>query len=222
MKIQVLLFVVITGRCAPENLHGSSFVFSVTSRTDRVVLKPTTITGPMSEITVCLQYYTDVVQRDTLIKVEAENSKSQFHLYQVPEYYAIAVDRTVISFKTSKESMEWRLICVSWESGTGVIHLVVNGKLFPRRVVSAGYIMNPNVTVVLGQNLVDPNLYRGAPSFVGEIKNVNVWDRALHPNELQSMYYNNCYYCNGSVITWESVDYEIFGDILLYKPYMKP
>ncbi|KAM4013046.1 C-reactive protein-like [Anomaloglossus baeobatrachus] len=223
MKIQALLFVVVIGCCAKENLHGTSFLFSKSSDTAKVVLKPT-ITGPLSEITACLQSYTDKIQRDSFITLEIEKSKPQFHLYQVSDYYYIAVDGDVVYYMTSKESMEWRLICVSWESGTGVIHLVVNGKLFPRRVLKPGFIINSSVTMVLGQNLAIAgiNYFIGGPSYVGEIRNVHVWDRALHPSELQSMYYNNCYYCNGSIISWESVDYEIYGDIILYKPSIKP
>ncbi|XP_073493815.1 serum amyloid P-component-like isoform X2 [Phyllobates terribilis] len=223
MKVQVLLFVVIIGCCALENLHGTSFVFSTISETAKVVLKPNII-EPLSEMTACLQSYTENVQRDSLLKMDAGKFKSQFHLYQIADYYNIAIGGVSISFKTSKESMEWRLICVSWESSTGIIHLVVNGKLFPRKVLRPGYIIDSNITVVLGQNLADVglNFYRGAPSYVGEIRNVHVWDRALNPSEMQSMYYNNCYYCNGSVISWESVDYEIYGDVILYKPSIKP
>ncbi|XP_073423341.1 serum amyloid P-component-like [Dendrobates tinctorius] len=218
MKFQVLLFVAITGCYALENLHGASFVFSTSSATARVVLKPNII-EPLSEITACLQSYTDNIQTDSLFRMDGEKSMPQFHLYQFSEYYNIVVGGVSLSIKTSKESMEWRLICVSWESSTGVIHLVVNGKLFPRKVLRPGYIIDSNVTVILGKNL---NFYTGSPSYVGEIRNVNVWDRALHPSEMQSMYYNNCYYCNGSVISWESVDYEIYGDIILYKPSIKP
>ncbi|XP_069583043.1 C-reactive protein-like [Ranitomeya imitator] len=218
MKIQVLLFVVITGCCALENLHGASFVFSTSSATARVVLKPNII-EPLREITACVQSYTDNIQTDSFLRMDGEKSMTQFHLYQHGEYYNIVIGGVFLSIKTSKESMEWRLICASWESSTGVIHLVVNGKLFPRKVLRPGYIIDSNVTVVLGQNL---NFYKGAPSYVGEIRNVNVWDRALHPSEMQSMYYDNCYYCSGSVISWESVDYELYGDVILYKPSLKP
>ncbi|XP_073498423.1 jeltraxin-like [Phyllobates terribilis] len=222
MTIPALLFVVITGCCAKENLHGASFLFSKSSDTARVVLKPTT-TGPLRDITACLQSFTDNVQRDSLFTLEAKKFKPQFHLFQISNYYYVAIEGDQIYYMTSKESMEWRLICVSWESSTGVIHLVVNGKLFPRRVLKPGFIIDSNVTMVLGQNLITAGLsLSGGSTYVGEIRNVHVWDHALHPSEMQSMYYNNCYYCNGSVISWESVDYEVYGDVILYKPSIKP
>ncbi|XP_044127146.1 C-reactive protein-like [Bufo gargarizans] len=221
MKIPLVLFVVIIGCCAKENLHGTSFLFS-SSPIAKVVLKPT-ISEPLRNITICLQSYTDFIHKDSLFKLETKNSYP-FHLFQISDYYYIRIDRDQVYFKTSKESMEWRLICVSWESSTGVIHFVVNGKLFPRKVLKPGFIIDSEVTAILGHNIgfSDIRLGMAEPSYVGEIRKVNMWDQALHPSEMQSMYFNNCYNCNGSVISWESVDYEIYGDVLLYKPSKKP
>ncbi|XP_040268197.1 C-reactive protein-like [Bufo bufo] len=222
MKIVVLLLVVISGCCAEENLLGASFLFSKTTNTDRVILKPI-ITEPLRSITVCLQSYTDLTQRDSLFKLQNQNV-FPFHLYQVSNIYNIKIDRDQVSFRNSGESMELRLICVSWESSNGVIHFVVNGKLFPRKVLKPGFSIVPGFTAVLGHNLAvsDAGFGVGGPSYVGEITNVHMWDQALHPSEMQSMYFNNCRNCSGNVINWESVDYKIYGDILLYRPSMKP
>ncbi|XP_056403210.1 C-reactive protein-like [Hyla sarda] len=223
MKILALLFVVITGYCAKENLHGASFVFSKISQTSRVVLNLTEVPEPLSNITVCLQSYTDNVQEDSLFKLVDTNSKAQFHLFQVRNYYNIFIDQTQVYYVTSPESMEWRLICVSWESGTGLIHFVVNGKLFPMRVLAPGFIIDQEVTAVLGHHLSSTGIYlSNSFSYIGEIRNVHMWDRAFHPSEMQSLYFTNCNQCNGSVINWNSVDYEVHGDIFLYKPSVKP
>ncbi|KAM3919298.1 C-reactive protein-like [Leptodactylus fuscus] len=219
MEFLVPLFMVITGCCAKENLFGTSFVFYKVSTTSRVVLQPA-IEKPLSSITVCLQCHTDNIQRDSLFKLEATNeSKPLFHLYQTPDYYHISMDDDRVSYKTSKESMRWRFICVSWKSSTGIIHFAVNGDFFPRRVLKPGFAIAPNVTAVLGQDLasVGITLYRGEPTFVGEINNVNMWDHAINPNVMKSLQYSS-YILGGKVIDWESVDYEVYGDVVLYKP----
>ncbi|KAM3919600.1 jeltraxin-like [Leptodactylus fuscus] len=215
MKILMLLFMVIIGCCAKENLRGASFLFSQKSKTTKLVMKPN-MTEPLSSITVCLQAYTDNIQRDSLFKL-VNDSKTYFHLYNTQNYFTIEIDKDGVYFKTSEESLEWRLICVSWESKTGLIHLVVNGNIFPRRVLKPGFLIDPIVTAVIGQDL-DLSSFSPAFSYVGEIRQVNVWNRALHPNEMKLMYHNDWYRRRGNIIDWESVDYEIFGDVFLYKP----
>ncbi|XP_044128291.1 C-reactive protein-like [Bufo gargarizans] len=153
MNFPVLLLVVISGCCANENLHGASFVFYKIGRTAKVVLKPTT-TEPLSNITVCLQSYSDTTQKDSLFKLKNENNSiALFQLYRQLDYYFIVLDQQYVYYKVSEESMEWRLICVTWESSTGIIHLVVNGKLFPRKVLKPGFIIDPKVIAVLRQDL---------------------------------------------------------------------
>ncbi|KAM3920380.1 jeltraxin-like [Leptodactylus fuscus] len=215
MKILVLLFMVTIGCCAKEDLRGASFVFTQKSKTTKLVLKPN-MTKPLSIFTVCLQAYTDNIQRDSLFKL-VNGSKTYFHLYNVLDYYYIAIDNIQVSYKSSKESLEWRLICVSWESKTGLIRLVVNGNIFPKRVLKPGFLIDPIVTAVLGQDL---NYYTYGDSYVGEIRQVNMWDRALHSTDMQ-LVSDVFFRRRGNIIDWESVDYEIFGDVFLYKPSKK-
>ncbi|KAM3920540.1 jeltraxin-like [Leptodactylus fuscus] len=213
MKILVLLFMVTIGCCAKEDLRGASFLFSQKSKTTKLVMKPN-MTEPLSSFTVCLQAYTDNIQRDSLFKL-VNDSKTYFHLYNVLDYYYIAIDNIQVSYKSSKESLEWRLICVSWESKTGLIQLVVNRNIFPKRVLKPGFLIDPIVTAVLGQDL---NYYTYGDSYVGEIRQVNMWDRVVGSTEIQLVYQSDWYKRRGNIIDWESVDYEIFGDVFLYKP----
>ncbi|XP_071971237.1 C-reactive protein-like [Engystomops pustulosus] len=207
MKILTLLLMVIVGCCAKENLQDASFLFYKSSDTSRVVLKPN-ITEPLINMTVCLEVYTDVVRRDSLFKLQANNySKPHFHLYQIRDHYYITIDEDQVIYKTTKETMKWRKICVSWEYVTGVVHFWVNGNLFPRRVLNPGFLIYPDSLAVLGQSLASAGLgsYRGEPTFVGEIKNVNMWDRAPYTWETY-----------GNIIDWRYVEYETYGAVILY------
>ncbi|XP_071971241.1 female protein-like isoform X2 [Engystomops pustulosus] len=215
MKIPALLLMVITGCCAKENLQGASFLFSTTSDTSKVVLKPT-ITKPLENMTVCLETYTDKVEKSSLFKL-VNGSRSQFNLVQLNGYYSIAIDQSVLYYKGSDETMTWKHICVSWKSSTGVIHFMVNGILFPRKVLRPGFLIDPLVSAVLGQKM-DSGYSHGGTSFVGEIRKVNMWDRALPPEEMESMYITKWKRMRANIINWESVDYEVYGDVFLYKP----
>ncbi|XP_071970199.1 C-reactive protein-like [Engystomops pustulosus] len=222
MKIPALLLMVITGCCAKENLQGASFLFSKNSDTSKVVLKPT-VTKPLGNMTVCLETYTDYVHKDSLFKL-VKDSKPQFHLFQTQGYYSIDIDKDQVYYKNSDETMTWKHICVSWKSSTGVIHFMVNGILYPRRVLKAGFFIDSDVSAVLGENIVSavPGFSVGEPSFVGEIRKVNMWDRALPPEEMESMYITKWKRMRANIINWESVDYEVYGDVFLYKPWIKP
>ncbi|XP_066465312.1 C-reactive protein-like [Eleutherodactylus coqui] len=220
MKIPTLLFVVITGCCAKENLKNGSFIFYKVSNTAKAVVKPS-VHKPLNATTVCLQVYTDYIHKDSFFKLQTTiNSKLQFHLYQIANFYYIYIDGDTVSYQTSIGVMEWRLFCVSWDSSTGVIHFAVNGNIFPRRVLKRGFTIDPEVTAVLGESLASVGLNNivGEHTFVGEVRAVHMWDSNFSPERMKRIYDDKCKHCNGNVISWKALDYELHGAVIFYKP----
>ncbi|NRL58367.1 hypothetical protein F3A76_24080, partial [Salmonella enterica subsp. enterica serovar Typhi] len=103
---------------------------------------------------------------------------------------------------------EWQHICVAWNSTTGLVHFWHNGKLFPRFVLGKGYKLSQNGTIFLGH---DRDSWGKRESFVGEMADVNMWQRLLHPNEINLILKNDK--VPNSLGSWSALNYTVRGDI---------
>ncbi|CAI9605838.1 unnamed protein product [Staurois parvus] len=137
----------------PKNLHLESkvFVFPKETSTAHVILRPE-ITRPLQEVSVCLRSYTDLSRPYTPFSLATPGKDNAFLIYlQPPKTCSVYINQEVTHFKTDSESLDWRHICVTWDSNTGVVQLWVNGKLYPRRVSMKGSSIAPKTSIVLGQ-----------------------------------------------------------------------
>ncbi|CAI9612216.1 unnamed protein product [Staurois parvus] len=135
----LLLLVVIPASLAQEDLEGKVFLFPRERSTDHVILKPT-ITKPLQKVTVCLHSYSDLIRVYSLFSLATPASKNAFIFFSnSPNFYSIIVNGQQIVIRTDSDSLNWRHVCVTWDSDTGVVQLWVNGKLYPRRVLAKGF-----------------------------------------------------------------------------------
>ncbi|KAL1248307.1 hypothetical protein QQF64_021625 [Cirrhinus molitorella] len=110
-------------------------------------------------------------------------------------------------------------LCITWDSATGLTAFWVDGRRSLYQLYRKGYSVLPDGTVVLGQ---DPDGTVGGfdrnQSFVGEITDVHMWDYALSGTEIKAVYLNQePYVPKGNVINWDTIKYEITGDVLAVK-----
>lgn len=108
------------------------------------------------------------------------------------------------------------LLCVTWESSTGLTAFSVNGKRSVREVYKQGYEIQSEGTVLLGQ---DPDSYLGdfdaKQSFVGEISDLNMWDFVLSESQMKALQSHDSSVPKGNVFAWESVQYQIHGKVIV-------
>ncbi|KAG7226432.1 hypothetical protein INR49_013844, partial [Caranx melampygus] len=95
----------------------------------------------------------------------------------------------------------WHHICISWTTRDGQWEAYQNGaKLGTGDNLAAWHPIKPGGVIILGQE----------QAFVGELSQVNIWDRILKPVEIQSM--ANCSsYIPGNVVSWLASNVEVFG-----------
>ncbi|CAI9611265.1 unnamed protein product [Staurois parvus] len=199
----------------PKNLHLESkvFVFPKETSTAHVILRPE-ITRPLQEVSVCLRSYTDLSRPYTPFSLATPGKDNAFLIYlQPPNTCFVHINQEDTYFKTDSESLDWRHICVTWDSNTGVVQLLVNGKLYPRRVSMKGSSIAAEGSIVLGQ---EQDSFGGGfdakQSFVGEISDVHMWDYALSPRDVQKVISGGLL---GNVINFKSVVYEVKGEVLI-------
>ncbi|XP_073479440.1 C-reactive protein-like [Aquarana catesbeiana] len=201
----------------PQHLEDKVFVFPKETDTDYVILRPT-ITRPLQKVSVCLRSYTDLSRPYTPFSLATPGKDNAFGIYlQPPNTCSVYINQEVTSFKTDSESLDWRHICVTWDSNTGVVQLWVNGKLFPRRGSMKGSSIAAETSIVLGQ---DQDSFGGKfddkQSLVGEISDVHMWDYVLTPEDIKKVISGRH---NGNVINWISLYCEIKGEVLVQPKY---
>ncbi|XP_073479436.1 serum amyloid P-component-like [Aquarana catesbeiana] len=197
----------------PQRLEGKVFVFPKETDTDHVILKPT-ITRPLQKVSVCLRSYTDLSRPYTPFSLATPGKDNAFVIYlQPPNTCSVYINQELSSFKTDSESLDWRHICVTWDSNTGVVQLWVNGKLYPRRVSMNGSSIAAETSIVLGQEQDSfGGKFDDKQSLVGEISDVHMWDYVLTPENIKKVISGEH---NGNVINWISLYLEIKGEVLV-------
>ncbi|XP_038592013.1 neuronal pentraxin-2b [Micropterus salmoides] len=106
----------------------------------------------------------------------------------------------------------WHHICISWTTRDGQWEAYQDGeKLGTGDSLAAWHPIKPGGVIILGQEQdVMGGRFDAGQAFVGELSQVNIWDRILKPVEVQSM--ANCSsYIPGNVISWLASNVEVFG-----------
>lgn len=106
----------------------------------------------------------------------------------------------------------WHHICVSWTTRDGQWDAYQDGeKLGTGDNLAAWHPIKPGGVIILGQEQdVVGGRFDAGQAFVGELSQVNIWDRVLKPSEIQSM--ANCStYVPGNIISWLASNVEVFG-----------
>ncbi|KAJ0015780.1 hypothetical protein NQD34_014070 [Periophthalmus magnuspinnatus] len=106
----------------------------------------------------------------------------------------------------------WHHICVSWTTRDGQWDAYQDGeKLGTGDNLAAWHPIKPGGVIILGQEQdVVGGRFDAGQAFVGELSQVNIWDRVLKPSEIQCM--ANCStYLPGNIIPWLASNVEVFG-----------
>ncbi|XP_069011443.1 neuronal pentraxin-2b [Embiotoca jacksoni] len=106
----------------------------------------------------------------------------------------------------------WHHICIAWTTRDGQWEAYQDGdKLGIGDNLAAWHPIKPGGVIILGQEQdVVGGRFDAGQAFVGELSQVNIWDRVLKPVEIQSM--ANCSsYIPGNVISWLASNVEVFG-----------
>ncbi|XP_063001966.1 serum amyloid P-component-like [Elgaria multicarinata webbii] len=204
---------------AQEDLERKVFIFPESSNTSHVLLKSSSQRS-LTSFTICLRSYTDMTRAHTLFSYATKTSDNEIVLFKSkPNEYSLYVGTSDVLFifpekLASKPS--WEHICMSWESGTGLVEFWLDGQPLPRNGMMKGHVISAEASIVLGQ---DQDSFGGGfdinQSFVGEITDVYVWDRVLSGDEICLVWGNRV--PSNPVINWRALNYDI-RDYIVLKP----
>ncbi|KAM6951283.1 neuronal pentraxin-2b [Aplochiton taeniatus] len=124
----------------------------------------------------------------------------------------LLIDDKVAQLPLSVRDGRWHHICITWTTRDGTWEAYQDGEklgvgdnLAPWHPIKAGG------AIILGQEQdVVGGRFDATQAFVGELSQLNIWDRVLKPTEIQTM--ANCsVYISGNVISWSEQTVEVFG-----------
>ncbi|XP_068128069.1 C-reactive protein-like [Hyperolius riggenbachi] len=214
----LLLLIPAPGSQAQQDLRNKVFLFPKESRSAHVVLRGN-ITEPLEQTTVCLWYYPDLSRSYTLFSLATPGKKDALTIFvQRPYFYYVYINQEMFKFKDPSISkgravtLDWTRVCVAWESQTGVVQFWRDYRPYPRKVAARGSSIASETSIVLGQRQESfGKISHFSPSFVGEIKDVFMWDSVF------DIKYNP--WNLTKVVDWGWLDYEIHGEVLT-QPYI--
>ncbi|XP_032901301.1 C-reactive protein-like isoform X1 [Amblyraja radiata] len=196
-------------------LYEKSVIFPTETDNSFVRLNAPHFTS-LTAFTVCFRAATEATRSYSLLSYATSASYNELLIWQENKtelwlYLGSYVDR----FYVPEMNSLLRHICVSWESKGGEITVWVNGRRSVRKVGGKGRVVRGSGQFLLGQ---EQDSVGGSfdikQSFVGEITDVNMWDRVLKPNEIE-LISQGCYSDGGNIIDWGSTTFTTGGNVII-------
>ncbi|KAK7898817.1 hypothetical protein WMY93_019670 [Mugilogobius chulae] len=204
-----------------QSLKEKMFTFPEENNTTYVRFKISR--KDMNATTICLRSYTDLTRDYSLLSLNTPSSVDEILIYREPHFkntFQVKVGDRVAEFVWQKyELNKWQAICLTWEAGSGLTQLWVNGKGSSRKLTTKSVITGGHFTIVLGQDQ-NPEESHRSECFVGMMRHLHVWDYVLSEQDIDtySSAYNMIRFPHGNVLDWSTVqDFDIMGDVVVEK-----
>ncbi|XP_038848269.1 neuronal pentraxin-2-like isoform X2 [Salvelinus namaycush] len=124
----------------------------------------------------------------------------------------LLINDKVAQLPLSVRDGRWRHICITWTTRDGLWEAYQDGqKLGAGDNLAPWHRIKPGGAIILGQEQdMVGGRFDATQAFVGELSQVNIWDKVLKPSDILTM--ANCSsYTPGNVVSWLDSDVEVFG-----------
>ena len=100
---------------------------------------------------------------------------------------------------------KWHQICATWSSTDGSWVAYKDGKSAAQGTsFKKGYKIPAGGTLIVGQEQDNNGIFDVLQSFIGELTELNIWNRVLGPSEISKMS-GACHSGEGNVLSWSDV-----------------
>ncbi|KAM3918220.1 jeltraxin-like [Leptodactylus fuscus] len=196
------------------------FDFPVQSNTSYVRIFPDR-TGPFGQVTVCMRFRSNLTREYSLFSLSTRSKDNAFLLFYYPgvrNQFSLSVNNEDQYFDLQGNNFtQWTSICATWDSS--IWGLFVDGKYYKVNKIWNVKIRGDPI-IILGQEQDSHGGdFRDPQSFLGEMTDVNMWDKALADENMMDYFADN--EMNGNVINWKALNYTLHGEVTI-KPYVDP
>ncbi|XP_075143700.1 pentraxin fusion protein-like [Leptodactylus fuscus] len=196
------------------DLEGRSFLFPEQSVTDYVLLTPA---QPMrlTSFTLCMKLSLNVSEnRETILFSYRTLYYDELNLWLESDgNVGFYMSGEGLMFPKLDYSKEWNHLCLTWESKNGRCELWVNGKRHGNKIYRKRHTVRAGGMVILGQDqdgLGDG--FEKSQSYVGKIKDLNMWNKVLSLRSLRSMFKGKVTR-KGEIFDWSNLSYSLKGKV---------
>ncbi|XP_051900471.1 jeltraxin-like [Pristis pectinata] len=217
MKLFLLTSVaaVITSLVVGEQRQGlieESLLFPRNTISDYVVIQPQKEMS-LNDLTLCLRYNTEQRTRQTLFSYTSTVPQDLVLSREDERTLKVIIGGREIQFQLPVNLWGWVHICITREKEKQLVGLYVNGEPSTRKMQEDTQPVTSGGTVILGQQ---KGSMARETSFVGEILDVNLWNRVLHPKTIQKLSKGDST-PQGNVIGWLTARVETKGKVVPLK-----
>ncbi|XP_032901418.1 C-reactive protein-like [Amblyraja radiata] len=214
IPIVLVLCIYLSGSVSAE-LHGKSAIISTATDTSAISFDASDFSS-LTAFTVCINAASETTRNYALFSYATSTHHNEMLLWlqNTTDFWVILGDLQITFFIPEMNAL-LKHICVTWESQGGEITVWVNGRRSIRKVGGKGRVVKGAGLFIIGQD--QDNVGGGfdkGQSFVGEITDVNMWDRVLKPNEIE-LISQGCYSDGGNIIDWGSTGFTAMGDVAI-------
>ncbi|XP_033983387.1 serum amyloid P-component-like isoform X1 [Trematomus bernacchii] len=216
MALYLLLLMLTACAATPQDLSGQMFTFP--QETNSAHVRLTTSRTVLSAVTVCFRSFSDLRRDITLFSLSTPSADNDFGIYKLAatDEFEMWIRNTKMDFIGQDYKLNtWHSLCSTWDSGSGLFQMWLDGQPSSRRFMSAGSSISGPIIIVLGQ---DQDSHGGgfdiAQSFVGMMSDVHMWDHVLSPCEIQN-YVHHLHFPPGNVLNWNELEFQIIGRVLI-------
>ncbi|XP_032900671.1 C-reactive protein-like [Amblyraja radiata] len=195
-------------------LYGKSVKFQTETDNSFVRLNAHDFTG-LTAFTVCFRAGTENTYQ-SLFSYATSSSANELLIWQETKTQLwLYLGSYEYKFYIPEMNSLPRHICVTWESKGGEIIIWVNVRCHVREVhVREGQVVKGSGESILGQDQDSVGGgFDASQSYVGEITDVNMWDRVLKPNEIM-LIIQVCFNAGGNIIDWGSTTFTTGGNVI--------
>ncbi|KAL1248304.1 hypothetical protein QQF64_021622 [Cirrhinus molitorella] len=216
MLVLFLCLLSLTPGATEESLRGKVLLFPTMTNTSFVQLtseKPLSL----SAFTLCMRVAMEPSWREIILFAYRTPEVDELNLWKEQDgrlsLYIQSSDNGAL-FRLPPVSAFQTHLCITWDSATGLTAFWVDGRRSVFQIYRKGHSVRPGGTILLGQ---DPDAYVGSfsvdQSFVGEVTDVHMWDHVLSSHQIKVVYSDQ--ELKGNVINWNTILYDIRGDVLV-------
>uniref|UniRef100_A0A8C5QRS9 Pentraxin (PTX) domain-containing protein n=1 Tax=Leptobrachium leishanense TaxID=445787 RepID=A0A8C5QRS9_9ANUR len=197
-------------------LSGRSFFFPGESGNSYVYLNPQ-IPMNLKALTLCMKLSLDVPEsRETILFSYRTRYYDELNLWiESNGNIGLYMSGDGVFFIPIDQKREWNNLCLTWESKHGRTELWVNGRRKPIRIYRIKHQIREGGIAILGQ---DQDLLGGGfdakQSYVGKIKDLNMWNRVLPLKALRNIYRDKEVQ-KGNIFDWSSLTYVTKGNVTI-------
>ncbi|XP_067880118.1 serum amyloid P-component-like [Heterodontus francisci] len=195
-----------------EGLIGESLLFLLNTRSEHAVLVQKKEMS-LNDLTLCLRFNTELRTKHTLFSFKSSTPSDLLLRREDESTMTVSFSGKEVRFQLPANLWGWVHICTTREANKGLVNLYVNGQPTARKTVrgSAPIVIRGNVILGHEEDSIGKD-----PNYVGELIDVNLWDRVLAPRTINLLATGESN-TQGNVIDWLTTSIETKGSVVVQR-----